>query len=424
MFGQEKVFSRLVADLKDLEDSGFQLQDGSNLKASLIAICGDNLGSHVVGGFTENFSPSKHFCRYCLIDRKTFVKSPLAFGPQRTTENSNDSVQQLTPDQNVIDGIKSDSCFNSLKSFHICSGLPPCLGHDLFEGVVANDLALYIEHLVKAEKHFTYDQINRAISQTKLLGSDMHNKPCETKEKPKKLSGSATQNWCLLWLFSLYVSRWIKHSMESEVWQLCPKVREIAELICAPKIHQNEVAYLKVFLEEYVSSRKSMFPDYPLRPKHHYMLHYPDLILKFGPLIRLWTLRFESKHCYFRDCARKLHYFIHLSKTLAERHQFLQSYLGQGHLFPAHIQIAGEVNEIDERSYNRDIQMVLNTSDIDKQKTSEVSAVTYKGTKYTKGLVVALEHTGETLVFGKISLILSDERNVFVVLVHRSVLVI
>lgn len=111
-FGQEKVFCRLVADLKDLEDSGFQLQDGSNLKASLIAICEDNLGSHGVGGFTENFSTSKHFCRYCLIDRETFVKSPLAFGPQRTPENYNDSVQQLTPDQNVIDGIKFDSCFN------------------------------------------------------------------------------------------------------------------------------------------------------------------------------------------------------------------------------------------------------------------------------------------------------------------------
>lgn len=68
---------------------------------------------------------------------------------------------------------------------------------------MANDLALYTEHLVKAEKHFTYNQINRAISQTKLLGSDAHNKPCEIKEKAKKLSGSATQNWCLLRLLPL-----------------------------------------------------------------------------------------------------------------------------------------------------------------------------------------------------------------------------
>lgn len=73
-FGQDKIFSRLIADLKDLEDSGFQLEDGRYLKASLIAICGDNLGSHCVGGFTENFSCSKNFCRYCLINRETFAK--------------------------------------------------------------------------------------------------------------------------------------------------------------------------------------------------------------------------------------------------------------------------------------------------------------------------------------------------------------
>lgn len=213
----------------------------------------------------------------------------------------------MTSEHDLIDGIKFDSYFNSLKPFHVSSGLPPCLGHDLFEGLVANDLALYIEHLVNSEKHLTYDQLNQAIAQAKLLGSDSQNKPCEIKEKAKKLSGSATQNWCLLWLLPVHVGRWIKNPMESEVWQLCLKLKEVTEFICAPKIHQNEIAYLKVLLEEYVYLRKSMFPDHPLKPKHHYLLHYPDLILKFGPLIRVWTLRFESKHAYFKECARKLY---------------------------------------------------------------------------------------------------------------------
>ncbi|KAL1268697.1 hypothetical protein QQF64_034060 [Cirrhinus molitorella] len=73
-FGQEKIFSPLVADLKDIEELGFETKDGSNLKGALIAISGDNLGSHCIGGFTENFSRSIYFCRYCLIDRDTFQK--------------------------------------------------------------------------------------------------------------------------------------------------------------------------------------------------------------------------------------------------------------------------------------------------------------------------------------------------------------
>lgn len=112
-------------------------------------------------------------------------------------------------------------------------------------------------------------------------------------------------------------------------------------------------------------------------------------------------------------------------KTLAERHQLVQSYLGCGHLFPPTIQVTGEPNEIDEKAYNKEIQMLLKTAHIDKSKTAEVSAVTYKGTKYTKGLVVVLKHTGNTLVFGKISLILADEKQVyFVVLKHQSVLLV
>lgn len=425
-FGQDKVFGRVLEDLQSLEEQGFPLDDGTYVKASLIAICGDNLGSHGLGGFTENFSTSKHFCRYCTINREDFKNAPLKCGTKRTTANYNESIEQLSDEIAVVNGIKFNSIFNSLKSFHVCGGLPPCLGHDLFEGVVADDMALYIKHLVQTEKHFTYDQINRAISQTKHLGSDSNSQPCHIKQNAKKLSGSATQNWCFLRLLPVYVGRWIKHPLDSEVWQLCLKLKEITELICAPKINHNEIAYLKVMLEEYVYLRTTMFPGHNLKPKHHYLLHYPDLILQFGPLIRVWTLRFESKHSYFKECARKLHNFLNLSKTLAERHQLLQSYLSSGQLFPPTIQVAGVASELDIESYNSGIQSALQTSVICKHATSEVSALIYKGSKYTKGLVVVLDHSEEdTLVFGKIALILIDDKQVyFVVLVHHSVFLI
>lgn len=33
-----------------------------------------------------------------------------------------------------------------------------------------------------------------------------------------------------------------------------------------------------------------------LIPKHHFILHYPNVIRKLGPLKKLWTMRFEAKH--------------------------------------------------------------------------------------------------------------------------------
>lgn len=71
---------------------------------------------------------------------------------------------------------------------------------------------------------------------------------------------------------------------------------------------------------------KLLFPSSSIPCKVHYLIHYPSLIMKFGPLSTLWAMRFEAKHQYFKDISRKIHNCKNLSRTLALRHQFLQSF--------------------------------------------------------------------------------------------------
>ena len=298
-FGHNKIFSPLLADLKDIEELGFETVDGNNLKGALIAISGDNLGSHCIGGFTENFSKSKHFCRYCLIDRDMFMKHPEKVGPKRTIENYRESVEQVGNSQPLVNGIKFDSVFNDLKHFHVCNpGLPPCLGHDLFEGVVSYDLAMYIRHLVKVEKHFTYVQLNRCVSQFKHLGSDSHNKPCDIKVDADKLGGHAAQNWCFLRLLPLYIGDRIKDPVDNKVWQLCLKLREIVELICAPTISQGQIALLKLLIGEYIHLRSTMFPDSSLTScfLQKFKLMYFHATLKTSSTVTAFS-RHSVGHC-------------------------------------------------------------------------------------------------------------------------------
>ena len=77
---------------------------------------------------------------------------------------------------------------------------------------------------------------------------------------------------------------------------------------------------LRVKIEKYLETRASLFPETPLRPKHHYLTHYPHHILQFGPLMRVWTLRFESRHSYFKKCAQHSQNFINICHTFAEHH--------------------------------------------------------------------------------------------------------
>lgn len=57
------------------------------------------------------------------------------------------------------------------------------------------------------------------------------------------------------------------------------------------------------------------------------MLHYDELIRAYGPLINVWTFRFEQKHKYFKNIVRHSPNFINILHTLTEKHQLLQVYL-------------------------------------------------------------------------------------------------
>lgn len=82
-FGTAKVFSELLMDLNNLEEHGI-IAGEETIKEALLCIAGDNLGSHSIGGFTENLNTSQYFCRYCEITRKDFQSDPNACDPQRT----------------------------------------------------------------------------------------------------------------------------------------------------------------------------------------------------------------------------------------------------------------------------------------------------------------------------------------------------
>lgn len=78
-------------------------------------------------------------------------------GPQRTPESYDSAVGDLQAgDSQDIKGIKVKSVFNALKSFHVCQpGLPPCVGHDIFEGVLSYDIALCLKYFVKKKEWLT-----------------------------------------------------------------------------------------------------------------------------------------------------------------------------------------------------------------------------------------------------------------------------
>ena len=280
-----------------------------------------------MGGFTTNFSSGKYFCRYCKVTKDSFQVNPLSSGSLRTVAAYEDAVTRaFSSFEGHVEGIKFSSVFNELKFFHVAlPGLPPCLGHDVFEGVVEYDLPLYINYFV-AHKWFDIRYINYKLTHFKFLLLNASSKPPLLPNNCKRLPGNASQNWCMLRFFSLLVYDKVK-DYDNLVWCLYLKLREIVEIVCSPSILICDTVYLKHLVEWYVEHRVKMFSNVPLRPKHHFLLHYPGLIVKFGPLIKAWTMRFESKHSYFKNVVFSCGNSVNLTKTLSYYHQAFQSTL-------------------------------------------------------------------------------------------------
>jgi len=47
------------------------------------------------------------------------------------------------------------------------------------------------------------------------------------------------------------------------------------------------------YMRRYVGGVRELFPDYQLKPNHHYALHIPELLRLFGPLHGTWAFTLE-----------------------------------------------------------------------------------------------------------------------------------
>lgn len=130
------------------------------------------------------------------------------------------------------------------------------------------------------------------------------------------------ENWTLLRLLPFVIGQIVPE--DEPAWQVILDLKDIVELVVAP-VHTDEtIAYLEAKI--YDHRHLELFPHIKLLPKHHYLEHYPQMIRCFGPLIALWTMRFEAKHSFFKQVARHTNCFKNIPCSLAIKHQFMLAY--------------------------------------------------------------------------------------------------
>jgi hypothetical protein len=112
----------------------------------------------------------------------------------------------------------------------------------------------------------------------------------------------------------------IENANVTEYWQLYSLCRDICDIIFAPIIDPDWIPQLELLVAHHHKLLQKIAPN-SFTPKVHFLVHYPRLILMFGPLRHLWCMRFEAAHQYFKQLCRRMHNFMNVTSSLCQRYQ-------------------------------------------------------------------------------------------------------
>ena len=313
-------------------------------------------------------------------------------------------------------GIKKHCIFNSLESYHCTTGMPPCLGHDFFEGIFSQDCQFLLDFIISREKLITASEFNHLLANCKLSQRDSKNKPNLFKSKAAKFTGSAGQMRVLSRIITVLLADILDRS---EVGKMIIKLQEVAEIVTAPRLTSNEIDFeMRDIIESYLDLRISAVEVFGMsnpRPKHHFLSHYPDCYKNYGPLISMWAMRMESKHTYFKGIIRASKNFKNVSKTCASRHELAQICYRYYGLFPTN-KFDIPPNSVcleDHVDFSTDVHIKQVALILPKQSLI-LKSLKIRGTLYTPGMVAVIEKISQGVSkVGIIRLIVLNGEDVF-----------
>lgn len=106
----------------------------------------------------------------------------------------------------------------------------------------------------------------------------------------------------------------------TEVWGLYILLRKLLEKVMSHTIYESDEPQVKNLIEFLLFTYCTITKD-KLKPKFHFLLHYPKMLLNYGPLAQLSTMRFEAKHKVSKVAARSSCNRLNICKTVVYRNQ-------------------------------------------------------------------------------------------------------
>lgn len=288
-----------------------------------------------------------------------------------------------------------------------------------------------LHHFIYEEKRFDLELLNHRMTTFDYGYGNEKNKPTvilNLRTSENAVKQTASQMWCLIQVLPFLIGDVV--SPTSEHWHLFILLKEICSIVFAPVVTYGLAAFLKALIIEHHTMFKKLY-ERNLIPKHHFMIHYPRMMVMFGPISQMWCMRFESKHNPLKRHAHIVGNFKNISKTLSHKHQVKQMcHFKLGEPFSKKIEITNAYPVTISSLQKADV-VLANLKEHEGQPDLTLNSTVYVthsmsifGHTYRTGCALILKNDckGEPL-FGEILHILPENDNVSAVMLVRIITV-
>lgn len=381
----DKLVNKIVNELKILESEGIMVKPGLILKAILINLSSDNLGANTVMGFVESFAAT-YYCRICELSLTEAQSTVEEVEDKMRQKSAYDSIVKVLNECEQINykdskGIKKYCVFNNLQHYHILDNCTVDVMHDINEGVIQFFIKFIFQRIIQNKI--------ASVADIQALCRD-HNygwfwkkyKPSKINVEKHNLNQNAMQSYCLMLHLPFILIKF--RSKIGLAWDAMENLLQILQILYSTRIRKSDVDRLREQIKSHLSYLVEMGCN--LLPKHHMTTHYPNLILKIGPLIHSWMMRFESKHKFFTDLVHLTYNYKNLPYTLAMRHQS-RDCINQNAAFDVKMDVSKGSYDIFKCPDFENYQSVLSLTEENK-KISGYKFIRNGNLEYRRGLMI------------------------------------
>jgi hypothetical protein len=308
--GIHTFFEPLVNELEELFYHCMVISESVCLPVIACFMSGDNLSMHNIMGLNRCFS-SGHICRFCTVQFHA-----LSTNPHDSQLRSH--VTYAIDSANRSSGINMPSPFSMVSYVDMPDFFPPDLMHDFLEGVSHVVLCTALRHLCA--------EIGLEVVNSRLKSFDFgFALPNITRQHITKshVPLTASQTLHVVLHFPLLFGNVVTDSPEPELfWELLMLHHELLCIFLSDSVSTTPIDYTKLLVKRHHELVYILNQNNPrAKCKIHFIQHYPRFFVMYNGLKHCWTMRYESRHQYFKQIARTLGQFKNIAFTCAQRFQ-------------------------------------------------------------------------------------------------------